>query len=62
MILILNKSKERRNITLNKKEIENQIEALEKERLEAIKHQNYSLVAKNRDKLREMMYQLRAVD
>ncbi|WP_158276084.1 hypothetical protein [Brumimicrobium oceani] len=44
---------------MSKKEIENQIIELEKERLEAIKIQNYAHVARMRDKVREMMYKLR---
>lgn len=45
--------------TMSKKEIENQIVELEKERLEAIKIQDYAHVAVMRDRVREMMYKLR---
>lgn len=48
-----------KTITMSKKEIENQIAALEKEKIDAIKIQNYAHAALMRDKVREMMYKLR---
>ena len=44
---------------MSKKEVESQIIALEKEKIEAIKIQNYAHAALMRDKVREMMYKLR---
>ena len=44
---------------MSKKEIESHILALEKEKIEAIKIQNYAHVALMRDKVREMMYRLK---
>ena len=48
-----------RTKAMSKKEIENHIVELEKERLEAIKIQDYAHVAVMRDRVREMMYKLR---
>lgn len=45
--------------TMKKKEIESQIEEFEKQKLKAIKEQNYGHAALMRDKVREMMYKLR---
>lgn len=44
---------------MKKKEIEIQIEEFEKQKLKAIKEQNYGHAALMRDKVREMMYKLR---
>ena len=44
---------------MKKKEIEIKIEDLERERLKAIKEQNYARVALMRDKVRELMVKSR---
>jgi protein-arginine kinase activator protein McsA len=46
---------------MKKKEIESQIEVFEKEKLQAIKTQNYALAALIRDKVRDLMVQLRTL-
>lgn len=46
---------------MNKKQIEDKIKELEKERLMAIKVQDYARVAVMRDKVREHMEKLRTV-
>ncbi|HLV41565.1 MAG TPA: hypothetical protein VKY37_04755 [Brumimicrobium sp.] len=46
---------------MKRKEIEKEIEVLEKQKLQAIKEQNYGYAALMRDKVREMMYKLREI-
>ena len=46
---------------MKKKEIESQILQLEKQKLQAIKDQNYGYVALMRDQVRELMYKLRGI-
>lgn len=47
--------------TMSKKEIEIKIVELEKQKIQAIKDQNYAFVALMRDQVREMMYRLREI-
>ncbi|HLW29899.1 MAG TPA: hypothetical protein VKX29_03515 [Brumimicrobium sp.] len=46
---------------MKKEEIESQILALEKQKLQAIKEQNYGYVALMRDQVRELLYKVRSL-